>query len=132
MLKNTIISIIAIFIAWAILDYVIHGMMLQQTYAATAQLWRPMDEMKVPLMYLVTLAYITCFVLIYAIFIRNKSLFTGVKFGALYGAAAGISMGFGSFSYMPIPLSLAFSWFAGMLVKSVIAGALAGLILKPK
>lgn len=132
MLKNTIISIITIFIAWAILDYVIHGMMLQQTYAATAQLWRPMDEMKMPLMYLVTLAYITCFVLIYAIFIRNKSLFTGVKFGALYGAAAGISMGFGSFSYMPIPLSLAFSWFAGMLVESVIAGALVGLILKPK
>ena len=132
MLKNTILSIVAIFIAWAILDYVIHGMMLQQTYAATAQLWRPMDEMKVPLMYLVTLAYITCFVLIYAIFIRNKSLFTGVKFGALYGTAAGISMGFGSFSYMPIPLSLAFSWFAGMLVESVVAGALVGLILKPK
>jgi len=132
MLKKIIISIIVIFIAWSLLDYVIHGMMLQQTYAATAHLWRPMDEMNMPLMYLVTLAYITCFVLIYAIFIRNKSLFTGIKFGALFGAAAGISMGFGSFSYMPIPLSLAVSWFAGMLVESIVAGTLAGLILKPK
>jgi len=132
MFKKTIISIIVIFIAWSLLDFVIHGVLLQQTYAATAYLWRPMEEMNMLLMYLVTLAYVTCFVLIYALFIRNKSLFTGMKFGALFGAAAGISMGFGSFSYMPIPLSLAVSWFAGMLFESIVAGTLVGLILKPK
>ena len=131
MLKKTILSIIVIFIAWSLLDFVIHGILLEQSYAATAHLWRPMEEMNMPLMYLVTLAYIACFVLIYAIFIRNKSLLTGIKFGALFGTAAGISMGFGSFSYMPIPLSLAVSWFAGMLLESIVAGALVGLILKP-
>ena len=131
MIKKTILSIIVIFIAWSLLDFVIHGILLEQSYAATAHLWRPMEEMNMPLMYLVTLAYIACFVLIYAIFIRNKSLFTGIKFGALFGTAAGISMGFGSFSYMPIPLSLAVSWFAGMLLESIVAGALVGLILKP-
>ena len=92
----------------------------------------PMNEMKMPLMYLVTLAYVTCFVLIYAIFIRNKSLLTGIKFGALFGTAAGISMGFGSFSFMPIPLSLALGWFAGVLVESVVAGTIVGLVVKPK
>ena len=132
MLKKTVISIILIFIAWSLLDFVIHGMLLQPTYNATAHLWRPMDEMKMPLMYAVTLAYITCFVLIYLIFIRNKSLLTGIKFGALFGMAAGISMGFGSFSYMPIPLSLALGWFAGILIECVVAGTLVGLVLKPK
>ena len=132
MIKRTIISIITIFVAWSLLDFVIHGVLLQQAYMDTAHLWRPMNEMNMPLMYLVTLAYVTCFVLIYLIFIRNKSLLTGMKFGALFGTAAGISMGFGSFSYMPIPLSLALSWFAGMLVESVVAGTLVGLILKSK
>jgi len=33
---------------------------------------------------------------------------------------------------MPIPLSLAVSWFAGMLFESIVAGTLVGLILKPK
>ena len=132
MIKKTIISIILIFIAWSLLDFVIHGILLEQTYTATAHLWRPMEDMNMPLMYLVTLGYVTCFVLIYAIFVRNKSLLTGIKFGALFGAAAGISMGFGSFSYMPIPLSLAVSWFAGVLIECVVAGSLVGLILKPK
>ena len=55
MIKRTMISIIAIFVAWSLLDFVIHGVLLQQAYVDTAHLWRPMHEMNMPLMYLVTL-----------------------------------------------------------------------------
>jgi len=130
MLKRIVFAIVTIFIAWSVLDMVIHGMLLQKTYEATASLWRPMEEMDMTLMYLVTLAYTACFVFIYSIFVDNKSVTTGIKFGALFGLAAGISMGFGSYSYMPIPLSLAVSWFAGTLVEAIVAGALVGVIVK--
>ncbi|NNF95869.1 MAG: hypothetical protein HKM94_02950 [Halobacteria archaeon] len=132
MMKRTIFAIVVIFIAWSILDFVIHGVFLQSTYEATANLWRPMEEMNMPLMYSVTLAYTACFVVIYGIFVTEKSLSTGIKFGGLFGLAAGISMGFGSYSYMPIPLSLAWSWFAGTLVEAIVAGALVGAIMKPE
>lgn len=132
MLKRLAISVVAVFIAWSVLDVLIHGIFLQATYDATANLWRPMEEMNMPLMYIVTFAYTTCFVLIYGIFVGDKSLSTGIKFGALFGLAAGISMGFGSYSYMPIPLSLASSWFAGTLLEAIVAGAIVGAIVKPE
>ena len=51
MVKKTILSILAVFIAWSVMDYVIHGVILRSSYAATASLWRPMGEMKTSLMY---------------------------------------------------------------------------------
>ena len=130
-MKRTLLAITVVFIAWSLLDFVIHGLLLQSAYEATASLWRSMDEMKMPLMYLVTLVYSACFVAIYALLGRERSFATGIRYGGLFGLAAGISMGFGSYSYMQIPLSLAWGWFFGVLAESIVAGALTGFILKP-
>jgi len=130
MLKRPFIAVVVIFLAWSLLDFVIHGLLLQATYEATADLWRPMEEMNMTLMYIVTLAYTVCFVAIYDVFVSQKSVATGIKYGALFGLAAGISMGFGSYTFMPIPWSLALSWFTGTLVESIVAGALVGAIIK--
>jgi hypothetical protein len=105
-------------------------MLLKSTYAATASLWRPMGEMNMPLMYLVTLVFTGCFVLIYGYLVGQKSLVSGIKFGVLFGLATGISMGLGSYSYMPIPLTLAWSWFFGSLIEAMVAGAIVGAIIK--
>jgi hypothetical protein len=129
MTKRTILAMVAIFISWSIMDIIIHGVLLKSTYEASASLWRPMDEMNMPLMYLVILVFTVCFVLIYEL-IEKKSLAAGIKYGALFGLAAGISMGLGSYSYMPIPLTLAWSWFLGTLVELIVAGAIAGVIMK--
>ena len=129
--KRILIAIVAIFLTWSVLDFVIHGVLLQSTYEATAALWRPMEEMKMGLMYLVTLLFTSCFVLIYAMLISDKSMAAGIKYGVLFGLAMGVSMGFGSYSYMPIPYTLAFTWFAGSLVESIVAGAIVGAIVKP-
>ena len=131
MLKRTIVAVVAVFITYSILDFVIHGLLLQSTYEATAKLWRPMEEMNMLLMYFVTFVYTTCFVLIYAFFVAEKSLLSGVKYGGLFGLAVGMSMGFGTYTFMPIPLSLAWSWFAGTLFELIVTGALAGVLLKP-
>ena len=114
------------------MDFVIHGLFLRETYEATASLWRPMDEVDMPLMYAVTLVYAVCFVVLYDVFVGSKSISTGIKFGALFGLAAGVAMGFGSYSYMPIPLSLAVSWLVGTLLELIVAGAIVGAIIKQK
>jgi Na+/H+ antiporter NhaA len=131
MTKWIIVASVGVFIAWSILDFLIHGLLLQSTYAATASLWRPMDEMNRPVMSLVTLIVAACFATIYGRLIERKSLTSGIRYGAIFGLATGASMGFGSYSYMPIPLSLACSWFIGSWVEAIVAGAIVGAIVKP-
>lgn len=131
MLKRTILAGVAVFLTWSILDFVIHGLLLEPTYQATASLWRPMDEMNMTLLYAVTLATTACFVMLYQHLVTRKSLMAGIQLGALFGLASGISMGFGSYCYMPIPITLAWSWFLGSLVSGVAAGALVGALVKP-
>jgi hypothetical protein len=130
MLKRTIWAVVAVFIVWSILDFILHGLLLRSTYEATANLWRPMNQMNMLLMYFVTLVFTTCFVLIYGFLVEQKSLASGIRFGVLFGLATGISMGFGSYVYMPIPLMLAFSWFFGTWVEAITAGAIVGAIIK--
>ena len=55
MRKRIVFAVITVFVAWQILDLVIHGLLLMKTYEATASLWRPMTEMKFGLMRLVGL-----------------------------------------------------------------------------
>lgn len=129
--KRLLLAILAVFVAWQVLDFVIHGLMLMKTYEATAQLWRPMEEMKMGLMRLVGLVGATVFVVIYAAMIRPKSVGAGVIYGTLFGLGTGFSMGFGTYAVMPIPFPLAMTWFLGSVVEAAVGGWLAGWIVKP-
>ena len=130
MIKRMVLATVAVFIAWSILDYMIHGMLLQSIYEVTAHLWRPMADMKMSLMHVVTLIFAVAFVAIYGFLVREKSLFSGIVYGGLFGIATGTSMGFGSYAYMPISLTLAWSWFLGSLFKTLVAGAIVGAIVR--
>ena len=89
-----------------------------------------MEEMNIPLMYVVSFVCVTAFVAIYALLVAPKRFSTGLAYGALLGLSAGMSMGFGSYAYMPIPLGLAGTWFLAAFTKSVLAGALVGALVK--
>ena len=130
MFKQTVWATIAVFICWSILDFLIHGIMLESSYQATAHLWRPEDEMKMSFMSLVTLIFGASFVTIYSYLVNPKSLTSGIKFGLIFGFASGVSMGFGSYCYMPIPLSLALSWFFASFIELTVAGLIVGLLVK--
>ena len=130
MAKRIILAILAVFVAWSVLDFVIHGWLLSATYEATAHLWRPMEEMKMGLMNVVRILSAVFFTLIYACLINGKGMGTGVKYGLLLGLGTGVSVGYGTYSYMPIPHSLALSWFLGTVIQTTLAGLLVGLIIK--
>ncbi len=130
MLKRFVIASIAVFFAWMILDLIIHSVLLGKTYEATADLWRPMEEMKTALMNMVRQIAAICFVAIYAYFIGAKSMGSGIKYGLLWGIGMGIGMGFGTYSVMPIPLSLGITWFIGTIVKAAVSGIITAAIVK--
>jgi len=131
MAKKFILAVVAVFIAWSAMDFVIHGLILRSTYEATAHLWRPMDQINLVLIYMVTLVAAAAFAGLYAAVVTKKSLGTGLMYGFLYGIATGFPMGFGSYCYMPVPLYLAIVWFVGTLAETIVGGALVGAIIKP-
>ena len=49
MVKRAIWSVLAAFMAWSIPDFVLHGLLACSTYEASAKLWRPMDQMNMPI-----------------------------------------------------------------------------------
>ena len=132
MTRDILLGSVVVFIAWAILDYLIHGVLLMPTYEQTADLWRPTGEMKPWLMWIVNLIAAVCLVAVYAVFFKAKNIRNGLVYGLLVGIAWGAGMGYGSYSYMPIPYFLAQAWFWAKVVELIVAGALMGLIVKDK
>jgi hypothetical protein len=129
-MKKYLLTSLAVFITWTVLDFVIHGVILKSAYEATASLWRPMDEMKMIAMHLANAVAALTFTAIYVNMIRGKSVQEGLKYGLLMGIGVGFVMGFGTYSYMPIPYSLAWGWFIGIVVEAIAAGAVVGAIAK--
>jgi hypothetical protein len=129
-MKRIILAVLAVFVCWELLDFVIHGLILAPAYAATPQLWRPMAEMKMGLMYFTVLITAAAFVFIYARFVTDKGIKTAALYGLIFGIGSGISMGYGTYSVMPIPYAMAFVWFVGAVIEFTIGGLVAGLIVK--
>lgn len=130
MAKKMIIAIVAVFIAWQILDYVIHVVILAGSYQATQELWRPAGEMKMGLMYVVGLLATIAFVAVYAYLINPKSMGIAIKYGLIFGFGTGVGFGYGMYAVMPVPYHMALTWFLGTLVEAGIGGLLLGLIIK--
>jgi len=131
MVKKILLGGIAVFVAWEILDFVIHGLILGSTYATLANMFRAQADMKMGLMVVVTLIGALAFAAVYTWFVNPKSLATGVKFGLVWGFGGGVMMGYGTYASMPVPYILALAWFLGTWVEFTVAGLLAGLIITP-
>jgi len=132
MFKKIIYSVIIVFVVFSILDFVIHQLILGASYQATANLWRPMAQMKMGLMYVVVFLGSIAFVCLYALFVENRGVKTGFFFGLVYGLGTGISMGYGTYAVMPIPYHMAFSWCWGSVIEFTIAGLVVGAICRRK
>jgi hypothetical protein len=130
MAKKILLAAVAVFVAWEALDFVIHGMILAPTYASQPQLWRPQAEMKMGVMFTAVFIAALAFTALYAHFVRPKALGTAVRFGLVWGIGVGVSMGYGTYAAMPIPYTMALTWFLGTVVQACVAGALVGLIVK--
>src|SRR5262249_21637385 len=133
MTMRPLLAALGILIAWTLLDFPLHRLLLAPIYDASPSLWRPFDQMNLALIYAVTFVLIGVFVGIYQLLVWPKSLRAGLLLGAFLGLAFGVSAGFGIFIHMPIPLALAWGWFLGGWLKGLAAGAIVGaVIIDPK
>lgn len=126
------LSTIVVYLTWSIMDFLIHGVFLQQVYETTSHLWRPELEMKMGVMQLVVFLNALLFNILLLKFSSDISLRKASLFGLVYGASVGLGMGYGTYAVMPIPYILAMSWFFGTVAETVAGGVLVGLIHREK
>ena len=129
-MKRGILAVLAVFFTFQILDYLIHGVILMDSYAATPHLWRSEQEMNYWLMSLFGLVFSALFVILYARLAADKGTGKGLTYGLLMGLMMGFSMGFGSYLVMPITCTIAWAWFLGTVVEMTVAGLWLGLIVR--
>ena len=73
-----------------------------------------MNQMKMWLLHVSVLIAAIVFVVLYVRLISPKHIIRGLEYGLLFGLAAGVSMGLGTYSFMPIPLYMAIVWLIGV------------------
>ena len=132
MTKRILLASILILVVWIVADLLLHNHFLAPLYRQDASLWRPLNQMNIPLTFIVRLALIGTFMATYVWLVRPRTLGTGIAFGALTGLALGVSVGFGTYIHSPIPLAMAWAWFFAAIVKTVAAGVIAGLVIGEK
>jgi hypothetical protein len=127
------VPVIVVFILFAVLDFLLHGMLLSGAYKATASVWRPMEEMNslMWLMYFGTLIHAFFFVFIFTKGYEGKGIGEGIRYGMYMGLFFGIAMSIGTYASMPVTGTIAWAWLLGTLVESVLAGAVVARLYKP-
>jgi len=132
MFKKYLIAVIVVFIISSILDWLANGVILMSLFSQSAELWRPIDEMKWSLGHVISFLSILFFTYIYYRLIDRKSVANGIMYGLIYGIAWGLSYGYGTYAYMPIPYLLALGWFLHSVIAFTIFGLIISLIIREK
>jgi hypothetical protein len=122
--KKFWIGFVVVFLVMAFWQFLVNAVFLSADYEATKQLWRPMEEMKMGIFYLVYLIMSFFFTFVFSKGYEGKGIPEGARYGFFMGMILATSMAYGTYGSMPIPYSLALKWFLFGLVQYVALGVL--------
>ena len=135
MMKNKTlwIGFVAVFVVFQLMGYVVHQVLLGDTYEAFAAVFRPQEEMfsAMWMMMLGQAAYLFVFCYIFTKGHEGKGITEGVRFGVLMGLFLSIPMAVDQYVVFPISGNLALAWFASSLAFLIVCGAVFAAIYKP-
>lgn len=131
---RAIITGILLSIMFVFLEFLIHGVMLNDIYMQTASIWRPEAEM-MSMMYLMTIGEVL-FAFFYAIIfaagydVNKPAMGQGFRFGVLMACLIAPFSAMSWYVILPIPAMLAVYWFVADVVVMIALGIAAGLLYK--
>lgn len=113
-------------------DFLIHGILMKGAYEATAALWRPMEDMN-RLMWTMWVMYLVNGLVLPYMYAKGyepgkSSLGQGLRFGLAIGLLMATGMSLGTYFMIPLPASMAATWFVVGMVQFLAVGAAIGLI----
>ena len=131
-MKKILIGTAVVFVAVSVLDYLIHGVMLQSAYEATKDVWRPDMESKMWIFSVVSLVGSFFFSFIYSKGYEGKGIAEGARYGLYVGIWMSIGMAYGTYAMIAIPYSMAIQWFLYGIIEYVIGGVLLAMVFGKK
>src|SRR4030067_2138742 len=109
--KRFIIASVVVYIVVQVLDFIIHGLILADTYKTLANVWRPDMMSLIWIFYVAGLVFAVLFVYIFIKGYEGKGILEGVRFGIIIGLFMNVIGMFGQYVMYPIPFSLTIQWF---------------------
>ena len=134
-MKKTAIATVAGFVLQMGTNYLLHGVILMSSYAATANLWRTDEAMAQRrwILFVGTFIFVLGAVLIYQRGAERKSpVGQGIRFGILLALVSTVPASLFEYVTTPIPHRLAFHWIIAESIQCVLLGLLTALICQPK
>ena len=131
--KTFWIGFVAVYVAMGVMGYLIHEVMMADTYDALAAIFRPKEQMDSMMWIMMLSAAVVLFIFCY-IFTQGREgtgVMEGVRYGTLIGVLLALPTSVDSFVIYPITEQLAVIWFVSTVVTTMIAGALFSAIYKP-
>jgi hypothetical protein len=131
--KTFWIGFVAVFVVMQGLGYVIHEVMMGDTYERLASIFRPEAEMNDMMWMMMVSGAVTIFMFCY-IFTRGyegKGIMEGVRFGALIGFLMAGPIAIDPHVIYPVPADVASIWLISGIATLMIAGAVFAAIYKP-
>lgn len=125
------ITFIVIYVVSGILNYLIHSVLLMNTYMAISNLWRPDMDRLMWVQFVTPLFFCFFFVYIFARGYEGRGIMEGVRYGLIMWGFLSIPQTFGQYMVYPLPYSLVWKWLLADLVVLPVLGILLALIYKP-
>lgn len=112
-------------------DYGVHHKLLMDVYQQTADMWRPMDQMKnfMPYVFLYQALLVVIIGFIYTRNHEGKGLIEGIRFGLMIGVLMAL-LNASAYIWMPIPKTLALGWAGAGLGNALGIGIIFSLLYK--
>jgi hypothetical protein len=129
--KKLLIAFGVIYVVAAVLGFLIHGVLLMETYESLASIWRPDMESLMWIQWVTGLFFCFFFVFVFAKGYEGKGIIEGVRYGLIIWAFFAIPNIYGQYMVYPLPYSLVLKWLFSELISLVIYGVLAAVIYKP-
>lgn len=130
--KRFALAGVVVFVAFQIMDFIVHGVILMKSYEALASVWRP-DMMKLMwIMYATGAAFSLLFVYIFTKGYEGRGLLEGVRYGLVIGLFMNAVGMFNQYVIYPLPFALVLQWFLYGMIEFVIAGVVVAAIYRPK
>jgi hypothetical protein len=131
--KTFWIGFIVVYIVWQVIGFVVHGVMLADTYTNMWQVFRPEAEVNsmMWLMFVSSAFYLLLFCYIFTKGYEGKGIGEGLRFGLLMGLFMSIPMALDQYALYPISSNIAVIWFVSGLLSFMIVGAVFAAIYKP-
>ncbi|MEX0976620.1 MAG: hypothetical protein WDZ50_05945 [Woeseia sp.] len=131
--KTFWIGFVAVFVVAQVIGYVVHQVLLADTYVALADAFRPQSEL-MGMMWMMTVGSVVSLWLFCYIFTRGyegKGISEGLRYGLLIGLFIAIPMAINQYVVYPVSSNLALIWAVTGVVGYIILGAVFAAIYKP-